>query len=448
MSIRTRFAPSPTGLLHVGNARAALFCFLFAKKHDGQFVLRLDDTDRERSTQAFADAIQADLDWLGLKWDETARQSDRFERYDGVFETLVAQGHVYACYETPEELERKRKRQLARGKPPVYDRAGLALSADEKAALEAEGRSAHWRFKLSGNQVAWRDLVRGEQKIDTASVSDPVIRRADGSWLYTLPSVVDDLDMNISHVIRGEDHVTNTAAQVELIAALGGEVPEFAHFSLMLGADGSGLSKRLGSLALADLRDSGLEPISLNAHIARLGTADPVVPAQTMQEIIDGFDMARLGRAPARFDPEDVTRLNARILHETPYAAVAERLAEIGAPAQAEFWEAMRGNIEKFADMQNIMALINGPITPVVETDDADYIAQARALLPDAPLDTESWSDWTGRLKDETGRKGRALFMPLRMALTGQSHGPEMQHLLYHIGYDEAVARLEAAGKH
>ncbi len=448
MSIRTRFAPSPTGLLHVGNARAALFCFLFAKKHDGQFVLRLDDTDRERSTQAFADAIQADLDWLGLKWDKTARQSDRFERYDAVFETLVAQGHVYACYETPEELERKRKRQLARGKPPVYDRAGLALSADEKAALEAEGRSAHWRFKLSGNQVAWRDLVRGEQKIDTASVSDPVIRRADGSWLYTLPSVVDDLDMNISHVIRGEDHVTNTAAQVELIAALGGEVPEFAHFSLMLGADGSGLSKRLGSLALADLRDSGLEPISLNAHIARLGTADPVVPAQTMQEIIDGFDMARLGRAPARFDPEDVTRLNARILHETPYAAVAERLAEIGAPAQAEFWEAMRGNIEKFADMQNIMALINGPITPVVETDDADYIAQARTLLPDAPFDTESWSDWTGRLKDETGRKGRALFMPLRMALTGQSHGPEMQHLLYHIGYDEAVARLEAAGKH
>ena len=448
MSIRTRFAPSPTGLLHVGNARAALFCFLFAKKHDGQFVLRLDDTDRERSTQAFADAIQADLDWLGLKWDETVRQSDRFERYDGVFETLVAQGHVYACYETPEELERKRKRQLARGKPPVYDRAGLALAADEKAALEAEGRSAHWRFKLSGNQVDWRDLVRGEQKIDTASVSDPVIRRADGSWLYTLPSVVDDLDMNISHVIRGEDHVTNTVAQVELIAALGGEVPEFAHFSLMLGADGSGLSKRLGSLALADLRDSGLEPISLNAHIARLGTADPVVPAQTMQEIIDGFDMARLGRAPARFDPEDVTRLNARILHETPYAAVAERLAEIGAPAQAEFWEAMRGNIEKFADMQNIMALINGPITPVVETDDADYIAQARALLPDAPIDTESWSDWTGRLKDETGRKGRALFMPLRMALTGQSHGPEMQHLLYHIGYDEAVARLEAAGKH
>lgn len=448
MFIRTRFAPSPTGLLHVGNARAALFCFLFAKKNDGQFVLRLDDTDRERSTQAFADAIQADLDWLGLKWDETARQSDRFERYDAVFETLVAQGHVYACYETPEELERKRKRQLARGKPPVYDRAGLALSADEKAALEAEGRSAHWRFKLSGNQVGWRDLVRGEQKIDTASVSDPVIRRADGSWLYTLPSVVDDLDMNISHVIRGEDHVTNTAAQVELIAALGGEVPEFAHFSLMLGADGSGLSKRLGSLALADLRDNGLEPISLNAHIARLGTADPVVPAQTMQEIIDGFDMARLGRAPARFDPEDVTRLNARILHETPYAAVAERLAEIGAPAQAEFWEAMRGNIEKFADMKNIMALINGPITPVVETDDADYIAQARALLPDAPLETESWSDWTGRLKDATGRKGRALFMPLRMALTGQSHGPEMQHLLYHIGYDEAVARLEAAGKH
>ena len=447
MSIRTRFAPSPTGLLHVGNARAALFCFLFAKKHGGQFVLRLDDTDTERSTQDFADAIRADLDWLGLAWDETARQSDRFDRYDAVFETLVAQGHVYACYETPDELERKRKRQLARGKPPVYDRAGLGLSADEKAALEAEGRTPHWRFKLSGNQVGWHDLVRGEQKIDTSSVSDPVIRRADGTWLYTLPSVVDDLDMKISHVIRGEDHVTNTAAQVELIAALGGTMPEFAHFSLMLGADGSGLSKRLGSLSLADLRDSGLEPISLNAHIARLGTADPVVPVQTLQKIIDGFDMARLGRAPARFDPEDVTRLNARILHETPHAAVAERLAEIGAPAQSDFWEAMRGNIEKFADMQNIMALINGPITPVVNAEDGDFIAQARVLLPDAPLDTQSWSAWTGRLKEETGRKGRGLFMPLRMALTGQSHGPEMQHLLHHIGYDEAVARLEAAGK-
>jgi len=447
MSIRTRFAPSPTGLLHVGNARAALFCFLFAKKHGGQFVLRLDDTDSERSTQAFADAIRADLDWLGLAWDETARQSDRFDRYNAVFETLVVQGHVYACYETPDELERKRKRQLARGKPPVYDRAGLGLSAHEKAALEAEGRTSHWRFKLSGNQVGWHDLVRGEQKIDTSSVSDPVIRRADGTWLYTLPSVVDDLDMNISHVIRGEDHVTNTAAQMELIAALGGAMPEFAHFSLMLGADGSGLSKRLGSLSLANLRDSGLESISLNAHIARLGTADPIVPAQTLQEIIDCFDIARLGRAPARFDPEDVTRLNARILHETPHVAVADRLAEIGAPARADFWEAMRGNIEKFADMQNIMALINGPITPVVDAEDGDFIAQARALLPDAPLDMQSWSVWTGRLKDETGRKGRGLFMPLRMALTGQSHGPEMQHLLYYIGYDEAVARLEAVGK-
>ena len=447
MSIRTRFAPSPTGLLHVGNARAALFCFLFAKKNGGQFLLRLDDTDTERSTQDFADAIRAELDWLGLVWDETARQSERFDQYVAVFETLVAQGHVYACYETPDELERKRKRQLSRGKPPVYDRAGLGLSVDEKATLEAEGRAPHWRFKLSGNQVGWHDLVRGEQKIDTSSLSDPVIRRADGTWLYTLPSVVDDLDMCISHVIRGEDHVTNTAAQAEMIAALGGTMPEFAHFSLMLGTDGSGLSKRLGSLSLADLRDSGLEPISLNAHVARLGTADPIVPAQTLQEIIDGFDMSRLGRAPARFDPEDVTRLNARILHETPHAAVAERLAEIGAPAQADFWEAMRGNIEKFADMQNIMALINGPITPVVDAEDGDFIARARALLPDAPFNMQSWSVWTGRLKDETGRKGRGLFMPLRMALTGQSHGPEMQHLLYHIGYDEAAARLEAAGK-
>ena len=447
MSIRTRVAPSPTGLLHVGNARAALFCFLFARKQGGEFLLRLDDTDTERSTQEFADAICADLDWLGLSADETARQSNRFARYDEVFEQLVAQGHIYACYETPDELDRKRKRQLARGKPPVYDRAALALTPDDKAALEAEGRAAHWRFKLSGEQVVWHDLVRGEQAIDTASVSDPVVRRADGTWLYTLPSVVDDLDMNISHVIRGEDHVTNTAAQVELIAALGGTQPVFAHFSLMLGADGSNLSKRLGSLSLKELREAGLEPISLNAHIARLGTADPIVPAQNMGEVIDGFDIDRLGRAPARFDAEDVKRLNARILHEMPYDTVADRLQEIGAPAQAAFWEAMRGNIDTFADMKSILTLIHGPVTPVIAPEDADYIAEAQAALPDAPFDLESWSVWTGQLKEVSGRKGRALFMPLRLALTGQPHGPEMQHLLYHIGYDETAARLAAGRK-
>ena len=443
MTVRTRFAPSPTGLLHVGNARAALFCFLFAKGQEGQFILRLDDTDFERSTEAFAAAIEADLDWLGLTYDSSFKQSDRFDDYEAAFEKLQQKGLVYACYETPDELDRKRKRQLARGKPPVYDRAALELSEQEIAGFEAEGRTPHYRFKLSGNPITWEDMVRGAQKIETASLSDPVIRRADGTWLYTLPSVVDDIDSQITHVIRGEDHVTNSGAQIEIIEALGGTVPVFGHFSLMLAADGSALSKRLGSLSLQDMQAQGVEAMALNSLIARLGTADPVEPVQDMATLIGGFDMGRLGRAPARFDPEDVTRLNARILHDMPYALAAERLAELGAPQGDVFWDAVKGNLTLFDDMKDLLALINGPVTPVIEADDADYVVQALAALPAAPLSTDSWGAWTTALKQETGRKGRALFMPLRLALTGQALGPEMQHLLPLIGYDKAQARLQ-----
>ena len=443
MTVRTRFAPSPTGLLHVGNARAALFCYLFAKGQGGQFLFRLDDTDVARSTEENADAIRADLAWLGLGYDETAKQSERFDRYEETFADLQQKGFVYACYETPDELDRKRKRQLARGLPPLYDRAALELTGEQIAAYEAEGRTPHYRFKLSGRVVSWDDMVRGEQKIDTASLSDPVIRRADGSWLYTLPSVVDDIDMTITHVIRGEDHVTNSGAQIDIFEALGGAVPVLGHFSLMLAADGSALSKRIGSLSLADLRGQGYEAMSLNSLIARLGTADPVEPVQDMATLIAGFDISRLGRAPARFDPEDVARLNARILHDMPFEMAQPRLADMGAPDGAAFWDSVKGNLNLFGDVADILALINGPITPVIEADDADYVAQALDMLPPAPLTVESWSAWTGALKEATGRKGRGLFMPLRLALTGQAHGPEMQHLLPLIGYDTATARLQ-----
>ena len=446
MTVRTRFAPSPTGLLHVGNARAALFCYLFAKGQGGAFLLRLDDTDVARSTEEYAEAIRTDLAWLGLVHDETAKQSDRFERYEEAFAELRDKGLVYACYETPDELDRKRKRQLARGLPPVYDRAALELTAEQIADYEAEGRAPHYRFKLSGETITWTDMVRGEQKIETASLSDPVIRRADGTWLYTLPSVVDDIDMGITHVIRGEDHVTNSGAQIEIIEALAGAVPVFGHFSLMLAADGSALSKRLGSLSLQDLRAQGYEPMSLNSLIARLGTADPVEPVQDISTLIAGFDITRLGRAPARFDPEDVARLNARILHDTPFSSVEARLAALGAPDGAAFWDNIKGNLNLFSDVEDMLALINGPITPVIEQDDREYISQALAMLPPPPLTDESWSVWTSALKETTGRKGRGLFMPLRLALTGQAHGPEMQHLLPLIGYDTAMARLQGQG--
>jgi glutamyl-tRNA synthetase len=443
MTVRTRFAPSPTGFLHVGNARAALFCYLFAKGQGGDFILRMDDTDEARSTAEFAEAITTDLAWLGLDYDETFKQSERFDKYEAAFQDLKARGLVYACYETPDELERKRKRQLARGMPPVYDRAALDLTDEDIAAFADEGRTPHYRFKLSGNPIVWDDMVRGAQKIETASLSDPVIRRADGTWLYTLPSVVDDIDAKITHVIRGEDHVTNSGAQIEIIEALGGTPPVFAHFSLMLAADGGALSKRLGSLSLRDLRDTGIEAMSLNSLIARLGTADPVEPVQDMATLIAGFDMSRLGRAPARFDAEDVTRLNARILHDMPYEAAAPRLAEMDAPEGASFWDGVKGNLTLFADIADILNLIKGPVSPVIEADDADYVAAALEALPQGDLTEQSWSEWTQSLKDSTGRKGRALFMPLRQALTGQAHGPEMQHLLPLIGYDKAVARLQ-----
>ncbi|HAT08126.1 MAG TPA: glutamate--tRNA ligase [Rhodobiaceae bacterium] len=443
MTVRTRFAPSPTGMLHVGNARAALFCFLFAKGQGGDFILRMDDTDEARSTEEFAEAIKADLGWLGLDYDETFKQSDRFDKYEASFTGLKARGLVYACYETPDELERKRKRQLARGMPPVYDRAALDLTDEQIAAHEADGRTPHYRFKLSGNTIVWNDMVRGEQKVETASLSDPVIRRADGTWLYTLPSVVDDIEGNISHIIRGEDHVTNSGAQIEIIEALGGKVPVFGHFSLMLAADGGALSKRLGSLSLRDMRERGVEAMSLNSLIARLGTADPVEPVQDMAMLIKGFDMTRLGRAPARFDSEDVTRLNARILHDMPYEAAAPRLAAMGAPKGAAFWDSVKANLTLFDDVGDILRLIEGPVSPVIEAYDADYVATALDALPQGDLTEQSWSEWTQSLKESTGRKGRALFMPLRQALTGQAHGPEMQHLLPLIGYDKAVARLQ-----
>ena len=442
MTIRTRFAPSPTGYLHLGNARAALFCWLYARRHNGEFMLRLDDTDIERSTAAYAEAIEEDLAWLGLDVDLKDKQSGRFNRYDDVTADLKARGLIYACYETPDELDRKRKRQLSRGLPPVYDRTALDLTPEQIQAFEAEGRAPHWRFKLSGEVVVWDDLIRGRQTIETASLSDPILIRGDGSYLYTLPSVIDDIDFNISHVVRGEDHVTNTATQVELFQALGGALPQFAHFSLLQSADGGGLSKRLGVLSLRDLRDMGIEPMSVNSLIARLGTADAIEAVNDMAPLIEGFNFARLGRSPARLDIEELKRLNKKIIQDMPYAVAALKLKQIGLDIDEALWLAIRGNLETLGDAEQFINIIAGNLTPIIHDEDRDYIAQALALLPSAPWDDQTWGAWTKALKDLTGRKGRGLFMPLRLALTGQEHGPEMQNLIILIGPDQVSARL------
>ena len=435
--VRVRFAPSPTGELHLGNIKAAVINWLFARNRGGDFLLRIDDTDTERSTKAFEDAILRDLAWLGLTWDRFARQSERVERHDAAIGRLRQAGRLYPCYETPEELERKRGLQRAAGRPPVYDRAALRLSDDERAALEAEGRRAHWRFLLDRTRVGWDDLVRGPQDVDAASLSDPVLIRADGRPLYTLTSVVDDGELGISHVIRGEDHVSNTAAQIQLFQALGHPVPLFGHFALMVEADGAPLSKRAGSLTVQALRDQGIEPMALVSLLARLGTAQPVEAFPDLAAAIGGCELADFGRAAARFDERELAKLSATLVHGLSAAQAAERL---GGPLDPALWEAVRGNLERLADVRDWQAVVGEPLAPVLEN--PELTARAADLLPDAPLDGESWGTWTKAVRAETGAKGRDLFRPLRLALTARVHGPEMKSLLPLIGRERAERRL------
>ena len=440
MTVITRFAPSPTGNLHVGNIRAALHNWLWARKSGGKFLLRLDDTDLERSRPEYEDAIRADLSWLGLNWDSEEKQSDRFALYERRFEQLKASGHVYPAYETQQELELRRKVLLGRGLPPVYDRAALSLTADQIAAYEAEGRKPHWRFKLDHDQpIVWTDLIRGEQRFDPKLLSDPVIRRADGSWLYMLPSVIDDVDMGITHVLRGEDHVSNTAAQIQMFAALDAQLPSFAHEALLTGSEGK-LSKRLGSLGVAHFREIGLEPMAVLSLLARLGTSMPVEPFANVEPLVESFDFAHFGRAPARFDEAELAALNQKIVHLLPYEAVSARLPtgmdEAG-------WNAIRPNLENVAQAADWWRIVTGPVeASAPEEEDRAFLGSARDILGNLEFGPDIWPTLTAALKDQTGRKGKTLFLPLRRALTGLDHGPDMAQLLPLIGREEALRRL------
>jgi glutamyl-tRNA synthetase len=440
MSVKVRFAPSPTGKLHVGNVRTALVNWLFAKGQGGSFVLRIDDTDLARSTQEFEDGIETDLTWLGLVWDERYNQSKRFDRYEEAAARLKASGRLYPCYETSDELDRRRKVQLSRGLPPIYDRAALELTEAEKAAYEAEGRRPHWRFKLDGKRVAWEDLARGHAEVDTASMSDPVLIREDGLFLYTLPSVVDDIDMDITHIIRGEDHVTNTGAQIEIFEALDAKVPGFAHMPLLVGADGAALSKRLGSLSISDMRDQGYEPIAITSHLGKIGTSDNLEIAASVEALGQSFAFSKMGRSPARYDTADLDRLNAQALHAMTYAEAQPRLAGLGVDLGEVFWDTVRGNLNKFADVADMARIVTGPVTPVIE--DPAFAAAALEVLPEV-IDANAWSAWTAAVKEKTGAKGKGLFMPLRLILTGQAHGPDMAAMAPLIGRDAIVRRLK-----
>lgn len=441
MTVTTRFAPSPTGTLHVGNVRAALHNWLLARQAGGRFLLRIDDTDTERSREEHVASIKADLQWLGLHWDGEERQSARFDLYEAEFAKLVAAGRVYRCYETAQELDLKRKVLLGRGLPPIYDRAALALTEADHAARAGAGERPHWRFLLDRDApIAWQDGIRGTQHFDPAKMSDPVVRRADGSWLYLLPSVIDDIAMGITDVLRGEDHVSNTATQVQMFAALGAVCPRFAHEALLTGTEGK-LSKRLGSLGVAVLREEGIEPEALIALLARLGTSDPVDPALGADALAASFNLAHFGRAPARFDEAELHRVNAALVHHLPYARVAHLLPEgMGEAA----WQAIRPNLAHIGEAADWWRVVTGPVTAPAQSDeDKAYLAVAAALLAEGAAD---WQALTGALKERTGRKGKALFLPLRQALTGMDHGPDMAALLALIGPDEAIRRLGASG--
>lgn len=438
MSVVTRFAPSPTGRLHVGNIRTALHNFLFARKNRGKFMLRIDDTDRERSTTEFDQAIRADLAWMGLDPDMVVRQSERFDLYEREFDRLKAAGRVYPAYETPEELELRRKVLLGRGLPPVYERK----QAD---APVPEGRAPHWRFRLDHDApIVWNDLIRGEQRFDPKLLSDPVVRREDGSWLYLLPSVIDDVDLGITHVVRGEDHVSNSAAQIQMFEALGAKPPEFAHEALLVAAEGK-LSKRLGSYGAEHLRAEGVEPMAMLSVLARIGTSQPVEPVASLDALAEGFDFSTFGRAPAHFDPHDVELVNARLLHNLDFSAVADRLPEgVG----EEDWLLLRPNLERLSDFPSWFEVLHGDVeAPELSHEERLLVKDAASIAEQADWSSEPWRELTSQLKDATGKKGRELFHPLRAALTGRESGPEMAGLVSRMGKERAVRRLEAAAR-
>ncbi len=437
MSTRVRFAPSPTGYLHAGNLRTAIVNHLFAQKSGGAFVLRIDDTDVARSKDEYVDGIRRDLAWLGIKVDEEHRQSARLARYDEVLEQLKAAGRVYPCYESQEELDLKRKIQLSRSLPPVYDRAALKLTADDIAKLEAEGRTPHWRFKLNtAASTEFDDLVQQHVKVNAASLSDPVIRRADGSWLYMLPSVIDDVDMRITHVVRGQDHLTNSGMQIQMFEALAAPVPHFAHLAL-LSTRNAELSKRLGSAGVEHYKNIGVEPLALMAYLGRLGTSDNVEVVQDIAPLVASFDWSHFNKANALFDEEELKLINTKILHHLPYEAVQ---AQLPAGITAAHWAALGPNVVTLKDMPQLMQLVSGPVTPLIE--DRDFITAARTALEALPWSADIWKRWTESLKVQTGRKGKELFMPLRLALTAQPHGPDMGALLPLIGRDASLQRL------
>jgi glutamyl-tRNA synthetase len=438
--MKLRFAPSPTGLLHAGNARVALANWLLARRHGGRFVLRLDDTDTQRSTAEFAQAIEEDLRWLGLDWDERFAQSERLDRYAAAAERLKVSKRLYPCFESEEELAAKRERRRREGRAPVYDREALKMTSEQYERALANGKQPYWRFLLSPRSVAWRDAVLGGRSVKLQAISDPVLIRADGSPLYTFTSVVDDLETDVTHIVRGEDHVTNTGIQIDLYEALGGraEALTFGHLPLLTDADGGQLSKRLGSISLRQFRRDGIEPAALAGYLAALGTSADPVPGMP-RALAKDYDLGRVSHSAARFDPRHLLALNRRVLHSASFADVGDRLPE---GADEAFWNTVRGNLDLLREARPWFDVVRGSIVPPAQEAERDFLLAALDALPPEPWDEATWGVWVEALKVTTGRKGKALFLPLRLALTGEDQGPDLKQLLPLIGRERVVQRL------
>ena len=438
--VKVRFAPSPTGFLHIGNFRTALVNFLFARKEKGHFMLRIDDTDHERSSLEFEKAIIEDLSWMNFKWDSLEKQSNRLKRYDEALETLLDKKRAYACYETAEELSLKRKAQLSSGKPPVYDRSSLRLSDSDVADLKAKGKKPHYRFLLDHSEVIWNDLIKGGSKYHMSSLSDPVILREDGRVIYTLASVVDDIDFDITHILRGEDHMTNSAAQIQLFEALGSAAPNLGHLSLLTDISGAGLSKRLGSLSLKDLRNEGIHPMAISSLLSKVGTSDPVEIKKEIETIILYFDINKFGKSKSKFDKNELSILNSKIYQLIDFEEINEDLKKMNISITKEFWNLIRGNIALLKNVKDWWDICFGTIDSIIENQ--DFLDSALEVLPTDQFNEKTWSTWTKKLSEETGKKGKELYMPLRLCLTGQNKGPEMADLILMMGRDKVIKRL------
>lgn len=436
----TRFAPSPTGLIHIGNARTALISWLYARSQNGKFILRIDDTDTKRSQDRYVKAIKEDLNWLGVNWDTEFHQHTRMDKYEEAKKILIDSGRLYPCYETEEELAIKKKNLLNRNLPPIYDRAALKLTDKQKKEYEARGIKPYWRFLLHDEEIKWHDKVKGELLFSANKLSDPVLIRADNTLTYSLASVVDDIDYKITDIIRGEDHVSNSAMHIQLFQALNASPPQFAHLSLIKTKEQQ-ISKRTGGFDLQSLRNNEIEPLVIISFLSRIGSSDPIQNKYSLEEIISEFDLKKYSKSTVNYDEQDLFRLNKKYIHEVEYSAIKKHLLDLNMDyIDKDFWYSVRSNLDKISDAKLWWDICHSSITPKIT--DIQFTSYIATLLPKEKWNENTWDTWIANIQKNLNKKGKELYMPIRLALTGQPNGPELKTLILLLGKEKVISRL------